>query len=49
MSMPESKLEAAAANVTTELAKAKAWYQRYSTWVALGVGLLAGAVVGHQL
>jgi hypothetical protein len=49
MSSTETKLEQAAAAVTTEIARAKSVWASHEIWIVAAVCLLIGAVVGHKL
>ena len=49
MSTPENKLEAAAASVTAEIAKAKSVWASWEVYIVAAVCLIVGAFVGHKI
>lgn len=49
MCTPESKLESAAAKVSSDLSKAKSIWASYEVYIVAAVCLIVGAIVGHKI
>lgn len=47
MSTPEEKLEKAAATITTEISKVKAWYASYPFYCGIALGVVVTLIVRH--